>query len=1371
MLRTVRDRSSYAVSILLLLISAAFPTSSSSLFGQDAFKQELIRERDQLGDEIGRLRADGQVQDAATRVRRMLEIERTVSGPQHPEVASVLDYQTDLLVELDEWSEALDSKTRAVEIWTLAYGPDHWRSVSGRSDLALLQSKSQMTPEQRKRLALAEDGLSFGDEWLRIGLPELAEARLLESKEVIREMLPQSSLPEGECWFHLARLKQRGRDWFEADEAIKNARNIYTQQLGTYHRDIAVILQIEAEIATELQDFNRATTCLHDCMLIRQQSMLPTDHRLRHTFEIWLKTTIDRAWHTIHEVSNSDASDQIRSAIRDSLKVLNADDPLIHYANAHLKEFDLTAAMPKEDRERLQSIRRRSMKVDEPGVIVSAEDQLHRIDELEADRLAIETRLTENSPLWINVMTQTARLADESGQSEPAIGLWTVVAVARHQLYGSHAQTTEATSEVSRLLRSEAKKHFVAGDWEAASMVLETHQRQFDELFGPKDWRNIETKVLQQQLARRKRLSKISAVNFQRAIELHREASQRRRGGKVNEVVSLLRDAMPLVDRGKEDTQYLRAFLLHDLGVAELSAGNFPNAISSLGEALQIWTNLFGSEHPATADSAVELAWCQFRLGNTADAIRLIDTPIAVFRDAGSERTLSLARAYEIRGLCAMQTGPMKAAEDSLTATIEIRRSKLGDDHSDVARSWHNMGVFYYVRGDLKIAKTLFQKAAAVWETHEKFDDFAKCLDFIGQVQLSSGEAPEALLSLERAAEIFAAELNLPPNHPDILTNQEFQADCYAELGNLTRATELSRIVMTASLQDWKSSARQMSTPQRLQSVGKFRHLVDSFVDFSAMDPSLTEERYSSVLSYRGMVLNYEQSIASLARVSTSPEIAAARHQLQSLHPEITSRVFLCASPDDAELNRQELDKLLQQRQDLERTISAGIAVTETASPTSLQVAASLPEKTALVDFFYISRDRQFSGSRGILPRRSLLAFVSGKSLLDSVMAIDLGDAAPIDDAIKKWRSDFGRSQSGHHPAAIQLRQLVWDKLPACLQAAETVVISPEGLLGQFPWCALPGHNADTFLIEDQAIVVTSSALGVSEFLRQPGTQVASGRSLIVGGIEFGRDAAEKLNDAEMAGQKEIMWQPLPGTDHEVNSIAAQLRGLVGEDNVILLTGKNAGAADIRRQMQQSELIHLATHGFYDPPELHQLFASHAVRSGSDADGLRFALSPTETEPELLSGIVFARANELAIGRKVDAVISARELASLDLSNVRLACLSACETGLGELHSSESTLGLCRSLHAAGAQACLASLWRVDDAATATLMSEFYENLLNRRLSKAESLRQAQISLIRGTQRSSRIQRRGATLASDSTEQIVGSPYFWAAFVLSGDWR
>jgi CHAT domain-containing protein len=163
------------------------------------------------------------------------------------------------------------------------------------------------------------------------------------------------------------------------------------------------------------------------------------------------------------------------------------------------------------------------------------------------------------------------------------------------------------------------------------------------------------------------------------------------------------------------------------------------------------------------------------------------------------------------------------------------------------------------------------------------------------------------------------------------------------------------------------------------------------------------------------------------------------------------------------------------------------------------------------------------------------------------------------------------------------------------------------------------------------------------------------------------------------------------------------------------------------------------------------------------------APAPQQTEPVnpgLLSGLVFAGANTPPAEGKDDGILTALEVSSLDLSKVDTVVLSACETGLGEVAGGEGLLGLQRSFQVAGAKTVVASLWKVPDAATSKLMQRFYENLWDKKMGKLAALREAQIWMIRDKGN------RGLTLLGDQPADAgVPSPFYWAAFVLSGDWR
>ncbi len=113
-------------------------------------------------------------------------------------------------------------------------------------------------------------------------------------------------------------------------------------------------------------------------------------------------------------------------------------------------------------------------------------------------------------------------------------------------------------------------------------------------------------------------------------------------------------------------------------------------------------------------------------------------------------------------------------------------------------------------------------------------------------------------------------------------------------------------------------------------------------------------------------------------------------------------------------------------------------------------------------------------------------------------------------------------------------------------------------------------------------------------------------------------------------------------------------------------------------------------------------------------------------------------------------------------------------------------MGLQRAFQAAGARAVVASLWRVDDAATTVLMEQFYSNLWNKKLPKLEALRQAQLAVLNDPglvrKRSAELAKRGpgeksvkladgGRIEPPNAHPTRSDPALWAAFVLSGDGR
>jgi CHAT domain-containing protein len=137
-----------------------------------------------------------------------------------------------------------------------------------------------------------------------------------------------------------------------------------------------------------------------------------------------------------------------------------------------------------------------------------------------------------------------------------------------------------------------------------------------------------------------------------------------------------------------------------------------------------------------------------------------------------------------------------------------------------------------------------------------------------------------------------------------------------------------------------------------------------------------------------------------------------------------------------------------------------------------------------------------------------------------------------------------------------------------------------------------------------------------------------------------------------------------------------------------------------------------------------------------------------------------------------DNYLTAEEVMGLDLRRTELVVLSACETGIGTIRGGEGVFSLQRAFHIGGARAVVASLWQIPDQATQALMIRFYKNLWSKHMSKLEALREAQIWMLREAVRQQEFAR-GLRREADSPGASDGGlpPYYWAAFVLSGDWR
>jgi CHAT domain-containing protein len=370
------------------------------------------------------------------------------------------------------------------------------------------------------------------------------------------------------------------------------------------------------------------------------------------------------------------------------------------------------------------------------------------------------------------------------------------------------------------------------------------------------------------------------------------------------------------------------------------------------------------------------------------------------------------------------------------------------------------------------------------------------------------------------------------------------------------------------------------------------------------------------------------------------------------------------------------------------------------------------------------------------------------------------------------------------------------------LENIQTVVIIPDGALTRLPWAALPGRKPDTYLLEDYAIAIAEN--GQQLYARLTDPDVSGDGLLLVGGVRYDKspttpsatetllasadDVASPRTRGPAMGERPS-WKYLAGSEQEV----AGVRDLWPSGSKIVLEGTSASETALRQSIPKSRYVHLATHGFFADEKFRSMFGHDPAGEQLFGSGMELVSARragvTVRNPLILSGVVLAGANlppktdEYGLPTGDDGILTAEEVVNMDLRNTELVVLSACETGLGKVAGGEGVLGLQRAFGLAGVRTTVASLWKVNDEATQSLMVEFYRNLWEKKLGKLEALRQAQMTMLRRYDpEAKRLRGPGPVrpIASDNLEATKEQngkpreplpPFYWAGFVLSGDWR
>jgi CHAT domain-containing protein/tetratricopeptide (TPR) repeat protein len=785
--------------------------------------------------------------------------------------------------------------------------------------------------------------------------------------------------------------------------------------------------------------------------------------------------------------------------------------------------------------------------------------------------------------------------------------------------------------------------------------------------------------------------------------------------GKANEAMHVTRRALSL--SRSWGLRLSEATLLCNLAQLHLDHGDPDEAINLFQEAAAVFAKMKDPRLEAIAANGLGLAYAE--AGETQRAL-------AQFRRAVAVAQAARLRALEVRALnnlasALASVGDSRGALTDLSQALALVR-ELGDQRAE-ASTLTNLG---------EIQRQLGDPAAAVNHLSQAIDLHGKLGNWrsLAASHLNAGVAYRQLGDHRRELLHLRRALQLTEQVGDSRT----QAATMLHLGEAAQtAGKLDRAL------DWYRRALRMSREARDRS-GEIDAVVE-IASIARRRGNLDSAREHLAIAVNGLESQRSKIAEKLLRASHLQSVRSCYEQYIEVLMALEAR-----APGRGYLQRAlEISERAHARGLVDHLREIGIDFREGADPSGKEgrpIRAS--EIQELLDENGLLLEYSLGDSRGYVwavTRRSISGFeLPGRKQIE-----------PLSRALLSSLTERSRRIPGESRAAKAIRVAAADRSGSRQLAAmgEKVLGSVRGLLhgrrlllvldeglNYIPFAALPARRSKSAppLIAEHEIAYLPSASALWQMrqdvaLRPPAEKllavvadpVFSSTDLRVSGdgaaptvqVVFGQGAPDGVLRAAESRLEGEGPERLLHTRREANEIAALAPGGV----LNLLDFDASRDAVLSPRLRQYRIVHLATHAVADPdrPEL----------SG-------FALSLVDSQ-----------------GRPQDGFVRLNDVYQMKLA-ADLVVLSGCETALGMDVRGEGLVGLSRGFIYAGAQRVMASLWKVDDAATAELMKEFYRQLFaSSPIDPAAAMRAAQLTVRN----------------MDAWQQ----PFFWASFSLYGD--
>jgi CHAT domain-containing protein/Tfp pilus assembly protein PilF len=860
------------------------------------------------------------------------------------------------------------------------------------------------------------------------------------------------------------------------------------------------------------------------------------------------------------------------------------------------------------------------------------------------------------------------------------------------------------------------------------------------------------------------------------AKQLNEQVIQLYNQGKYSEAIPLAERLLSIRRKVLGNEHPDVATSLHNLAFLYASQGRYSEAEPLYRQALEMRKRLLGEEHPDVARSLHNLAGLYNALGRYSEAEPLYRQALEMNKRLLGEEHPSVALSLHSLALLYASQGRYSKAEPLWRQALEMRKRLLGNEHPDVATSLNNLAELYRKQGRYSEAEPLYRQAlemnkrllgnehpyvagglnnlALLYESQGRYSEaeplYHQALEM--NKRLLGNEHPAVATNLNNLAFLYASqgryseseplyhqalEMNkhlLGNEHPAVANSLNNLAAFYWTQGNTDRTLEFQAQGIKVEEQNLNYNLAAGFDRQKRDYIktvsGTTNIAISLHLNAAPKNSQAAGLALTTIFQRKGRILDiFTNSLQILRQRVNDPESQKLIDDLSNTYSQLANLFYNRPEKLPLEEYHKQVSDIDDRAKQLENQLSRRSAEFRTLSqPVTLEAIQKLiPADAALVELVRYRPVNPKAPQNQRFGEPHYAAYILTPS--GNIQAIDLGEANKIEKSLELFRqslADQNTPISQLQESARNLDRLLMQPVRKLLGNTHKILLSPDAALNLIPFEALVDEN-NRYLVENYSFTYLTSGrdllrLQISSPSKQPPVVLADPYFDRPGEVAT---VSSNSNNTRSIDLSKIIFSPLPGTGEEATAITS----LLGV-NPLLHAQASEGAI---KQVKSPQILHIATHGFFQ----------NQSQSPSNQNTIN-------DNPLLLSGLVFSGFKKQQGGGNEDGILTALEVTTLNLVGTKLVALSACDTGLGEDTTGEGIYGLRRALVIAGSESQLISLWKVDDHATKDLMVKYYNRLLNNE-GRSEALRQTQLAMLKS--------------------ETDRHPYYWAAFIPSGDWR